>query len=64
MVFLNREETPQFANDLTFVWLTNNTFMKKQADVIVIGSLEKYYLDAIINIEEMKYSLQYGGCYD
>lgn len=29
-----REEMPQFANDYIFIWLTNNTYMEKQADAI------------------------------
>ena len=29
-----REQMPQFANDYIFIWLTNNTYMEKQADAI------------------------------
>ena len=35
-VFLSekRKAEPQFANDLVFVWLTNNTYMEGQAEAI------------------------------
>ena len=55
-VFLSekRKEEPQFANDLAFVWLTNNTYMEGQAEAIEHPLEQPFHKELLKKREELR----------
>ena len=55
-VFLSekRKAEPQFANDLVFVWLTNNTYMEGQAEAIEHPSEQPFHKELLKKREELR----------
>ena len=55
-VFLSekRKAEPQFANDLVFVWLTNNTYMEGQAEAIEHPLEQPFHKDFLQKREELR----------
>ena len=55
-VFLSekRKAEPQFANDLVFVWLTNNTYMEGQAEVIEHPLEQPFHKELLKKREELR----------
>ena len=55
-VFLSekRKAEPQFANDLVFVWLTNNTYMEGQADAIEHPLEQPFHKELLKKREELR----------
>lgn len=49
-----REEMPQFANDYIFIWLTNNTYMEKQADAIEHPLEQPFHKEFLRKREEIR----------
>ena len=49
-----REEMPQFANDYIFIWLTNNTYMDKQADAIEHPLEQPFHKEFLRKREEIR----------
>lgn len=55
-VFLSekRKAEPQFANDLVFVWLTNNTYMEGQAEAIEHPLEQPFHKELLKKREELR----------
>lgn len=55
-VFLSekRKAEPQFANDLVFVWLTNNTYMEGQAEAIEHLLEQPFHKELLKKREELR----------
>ena len=55
-VFLaeKRKAEPQFANDLVFVWLTNNTYMEGQAEAIEHPLEQPFHKELLKKREELR----------
>ena len=55
-VFLSekRKSEPQFANDLVFVWLTNNTYMEGQAEAIEHPLEQPFHKELLKKREELR----------
>ena len=55
-VFLSekRKAEPQFANDLVFVWLTNNTYMEGQAEAIEHPLEQPFHKELLQKREELR----------
>ena len=55
-VFLSekRKAQPQFANDLVFVWLTNNTYMEGQAEAIEHPLEQPFHKELLKKREELR----------
>lgn len=55
-VFLSekRKAEPQFANDLVFVWLTNNTYMEGQAEAIERPLEQPFHKELLKKREELR----------
>lgn len=55
-VFLSekRKAEPQFANDLIFVWLTNNTYMEGQAEAIEHPLEQPFHKELLKKREELR----------
>ena len=55
-VFLSekRKTEPQFANDLVFIWLTNNTYMEGQAEAIEHPLEQPFHKDFLQKREELR----------
>lgn len=55
-VFLSekRKAQPQFANDLVFVWLTNNTYMEWQAEAIEHPLEQPFHKELLKKREELR----------
>lgn len=55
-VFLSekRKAEPQFANDLVFVWLTNNTYMEGQAEAIEHPLKQPFHKELLKKREELR----------
>lgn len=55
-VFLSekRKAEPQFANDLVFVWLTNNTYMEGQAEAIEYPLEQPFHKELLKKREELR----------
>lgn len=55
-VFLSekRKPEPQFANDLVFVWLTNNTYMEGQAEAIEHPLEQPFHKELLKKREELR----------
>lgn len=55
-VFLSekRKAEPQFANDLVFVWLTNNTYMEGQAEAIEHHLEQPFHKELLKKREELR----------
>lgn len=55
-VFLSekRKAEPQFANDLVFVWLTNNTYMERQAEAIEHPLEQPFHKELLKKREELR----------
>lgn len=55
-VFLSekRKAEPQFANDLVFVWLTNNTYMEGQAESIEHPLEQPFHKELLKKREELR----------
>jgi hypothetical protein len=55
-VFLSekRKAEPQFANDLVFVWLTNNTYMEGQAEAIEHSLEQPFHKELLKKREELR----------
>lgn len=49
-----RENTPQFANDYVFIWLTNNTYMESQADAIEHPLEQPFHKEFLRKREELR----------
>lgn len=49
-----REQTPQFANDYIFIWLTNNTYMENQADAIEHPLEQPFHKEFLQKREELR----------
>ena len=49
-----REQMPQFANDYVFIWLTNNTYMEKQADAIEHPLEQPFHKEFLQKREEIR----------
>lgn len=49
-----REQIPQFANDYIFIWLTNNTYMEKQADAIEHPLEQPFHKEFLRKREELR----------
>ena len=49
-----RKETPQYANDLVFVWLTNNTYMEELADAIEHPLEQPFHKEFLRKREELR----------
>ena len=49
-----REQMPQFANDYVFIWLTNNTYMEKQADAIEYPLEQPFHKEFLQKREEIR----------
>lgn len=48
------DDNPLFANDLIFVWLTNNTYMEQQAGAIKHPLEQPYHVEFLKKCEELK----------
>ena len=55
-VFLSekRKTEPQFANDLVFIWLTNNTYMEGQAEAIEHPLEQPFHKELLKKREELR----------
>ena len=55
-VFLSekRKAEPQFANDLVFVWLTNNTYMEGQAEAFEHSLEQPFHKELLKKREELR----------
>lgn len=55
-VFLSekRKAEPQFANDLVFIWLTNNTYMEGQAEAIEHPLEQPFHKELLKKREELR----------
>ncbi|WP_455505893.1 hypothetical protein [Gemmiger formicilis] len=55
-VFLSekRKAEPQFANDVVFIWLTNNTYMEGQAEAIEHPLEQPFHKDFLQKREELR----------
>ena len=55
-VFLSekRKAEPQFANDLVFVWLTNNTYMEGQAEALEHPLEQPFHKELLKKREELR----------
>lgn len=55
-IFLSekRKAEPQFANDLVFVWLTNNTYMEGQAEAIEHPLEQPFHKELLKKREELR----------
>ena len=49
-----RKETPQYANDLVFIWLTNNTYMEELADAIEHPLEQPFHKEFLRKREELR----------
>ena len=49
-----RKAEPQFANDLVFVWLTNNTYMEGQAEAIEHSLEQPFHKELLKKREELR----------
>ena len=49
-----RKAEPQFANDLVFVWLTNNTYMEGQAEAIEHPLEQPFHKELLKKREELR----------
>lgn len=49
-----RDDEPQFANDLIFIWLTNNTYMEGQAEVIEHPLEQPFHKEFLKKREELR----------
>lgn len=49
-----KENTPQFANDYVFIWLTNNTYMEGQADAVEHPLEEPFHKEFLRKREELR----------
>ena len=49
-----RKTEPQFANDLVFIWLTNNTYMEGQAEAIEHPLEQPFHKDFLQKREELR----------
>ena len=49
-----RQAEPQFANDLDFVWLTNNTYMEGQAEAIEHPLEQPFHKELLKKREELR----------
>lgn len=49
-----RENTPQFANDYVFIWLTNNIYMESQADAIEHPLEQPFHREFLRKREELR----------
>ena len=49
-----RKNTPQFANDSVFIWLTNNTYMEGQADAIEHPLEQPFHKEFLRKREELR----------
>lgn len=49
-----RENTPQFANDYVFIWLTNNTYMESQAHAIEYPLEQPFHIEFLRKREELR----------
>ena len=49
-----REKYPEFSNDLTFIWLTNNSYMENQADAIEYPMESPFHKEFLRKLEELR----------
>ena len=49
-----RKTTQEFANDLVFIWLTNNTYMESQADAIKHPMERPFHQEFLRRREELR----------
>ena len=49
-----RKETPQYANDLVVIWLTNNTYMEELADAIEHPLEQPFHKEFLRKREELR----------
>lgn len=49
-----RENSPQFANDYIFIWLTNNAYMESQADAIEHPLEQPFHREFLQKREELR----------
>ena len=49
-----RKETPQYANNLVFIWLTNNTYMEELADAIEHPLEQPFHKEFLRKREELR----------
>ena len=52
--FRKKKAEPQFANDLVFVWLTNNTYMEGQAEAIEHPLEQPFHKELLKKREELR----------